>query len=81
MWCLCDKHTGERLVKDFIISSVGVWNKEDIHDKRLINKTVSKQLKVSDRIKEMVKNGKVTSDCIMSYNVICYYGKMKIFEN
>ena len=75
-WCLSDKKTNERIFKDFIISQVGVIHKNDICNKRLINKAISKKLNINKKINNMVKNGEIPKDCILSYNIICYYGKM-----
>ena len=71
-WCLSDSD-GNRIEKDFCISTVGVYNKEDIHNKRLINKA----LNPNKQIQKLSKEAPKFRDCILSYNIICYYGYMK----
>lgn len=70
-WCLCIDN--KRIQKSFAIASVGVYYKDDIHNKRLINKS----LNPDKYIKEMVQKKEIPKDCELSYNIISYYGYMK----
>lgn len=70
-WCLCKNN--KRIEKDFAIATVGAYHKEDIHNKRLINKS----LNPCKYIKQMVDKKEIPCDCELSYNVISYYGYMK----
>lgn len=69
---MVDKNTNERVEEDFVIATVGVYYKEDIHDKRSINKTLNPCNYINKRVKEKT----IPKDCELSYNIICYYGYM-----
>lgn len=71
LWCLSKDN--KRIDKDFAIATVGVYHKEDIHDKRLINKALNPK----KYIEYKVNNNEIPKNCKLSYNIISYYGYMK----
>lgn len=72
-WHLVDKKTNKRLEKDFAIGTVGLYFKEDIQNKRLINKTLNPQSFIKSRV---LKNSDFIN-CELSYSIVCYYGYLK----